>query len=152
MSRKTNLTRILSAAIAVLICVPMLSAFPAAAEDSPPAADTADAANASSANELFTKQKTYSDYYDEIKDVPRPNAEALLTYSGKDDVAEAEVTSFEGKDNVLVWSNEEGRVDFTVDIPQAGAYQLEMSYYPLDGGATTTEVSVLSTRNSPAIR
>ena len=148
LSRKTNLTRILSAAIAVLMCVPTLSAFPAAAEDSPPAADTA-AETSSADTTLFTKQKTYSDYYDEIEDVPRPKAEALLTYSGKDDVAEAELTSYEGKDNVVVWSNEEGRIDFTVDVPESGAYQMEISYFPIAGGATTTEVSVLLDGVSP---
>ncbi len=138
----------MSAALAVLVCVPMLSAFPAAAEDSPPPAEST-AEPASSSDTLFTKQKTYSDYYDEIKDVPRPNAEAVLSYVGKDDTAEAELASFEGKDNVLVWSNEEGQVDFTVDIPQSGAYQLEMSYFPIDGGATTTEVSLLIDGVSP---
>ena len=149
MSRKTNFKRILSAALAVLVCVPVLSSFPAVAEESPETGSAVTETEDNSGANLFVKQKTYSDYYDEIASVPRPNAEAVWVYSGKDNVAEAEVISFEGKDNVILWSNEEGRIDFTVDIPQSGAYQIEASYYPLAGGATTTEVSVLLDGESP---
>ncbi len=145
MSRKTNFKRILSAATAVLVCVPLLSCFPVSADSG--ASDTS--GGGTSSTTAYARQKTYSDYYDEIENVPRPNAEVYLTYSGKDDVAEAEVKTFEGKDNVLVWSNEEGRIDYTVDVPESGAYQFEVSYYPLPGGATTTEVSVLLDGVSP---
>ncbi|MDE6746730.1 MAG: ABC transporter substrate-binding protein, partial [Oscillospiraceae bacterium] len=145
MSRKTNLKRILSAAVAVLVCVPVLSCFPASAEDE--AAGSSDVSEASAV--AYVKQKTYSEYYDEIEDAARPDAEALLSYSGKSSDAEAELASFEGRDNVLVWSNEEGRVDFTVDVPVSGAYQMEVSYYPLPDGATTTEFSVLLDGESP---
>lgn len=150
MSRKTKLKRILSAAMAVLVCVPVMSCFPASAEISTDSSVTQTAGAAyQQAAQTFVKQKTYSEYYDEIADVKRPAVEALLTYSGKDDVAEAEVKSFEGKDNVLVWSNEEGRIDYTVNVPESGAYQLEVSYYPLDNGSTTTEFSVLLDGVSP---
>ena len=148
LSRKSNFKRILSAALAVLVCVPVFAAFPAIAEESP---ETASAVTGSQDQDtgLFVKQKTYSDYYDEIASVPRPDAEAMLVYAGKDDTAEVEVTSFEGRDNVIVWSNEEGRIDFTVDVPQSGAYQMQVSYYPIAEGATTTEVSVLLDGVSP---
>lgn len=145
MSRKTNFKRILSAAVAVLICVPVLSCFPASAEDE--AAVSSDTSEASSV--AYVRQKTYSEYYDEIEDAARPKAEAMLSYSGKSSEADAEIASFEGRDNVLVWSNEEGRVDFTVDVPETGAYQLEVSYYPLPAGSTTTEFSVLLDGESP---
>lgn len=144
MSRKTNFKRILSAAIAVLVCVPVLSCFPASADSEAPAAESAETTSVA-----YVRQKTYSEYYDEIEGVPRPDAEAMLTYSGKDDIAEAEITSFQGKENVLVWSNEEGRVDYTVDVPQSGAYQFEVSYYPIEGGSTTTEFSILLDGESP---
>ncbi|MCM1024121.1 MAG: extracellular solute-binding protein [Prevotella sp.] len=145
MSRKTNLKRILSAAVAVLVCVPVLSCFPASAEDGAAAAESTETSASA-----YVRQKTYSEYYDEIEGVTRPNAEAVLAFSGKSSEAEAEVVaSYEGRDNVLVWSNEEGRVDFTVEVPQSGAYQMEVSYYPLPDGATTTEFSVLLDGESP---
>ena len=123
MSRKTNFKRTLSAALALLLCVSVVSCFPASAEGE----STTAAAQYSEAALEFVKQKTYSEYYDENVNVKRPDAEAMLTYSGKDELAVAEVTTFEGKDNVLVWSNEEGRVDYTVNVPETGAYQLEVS-------------------------
>ena len=145
MSRKTNFKRTLSAALALLLCVSVVSCFPASAEGE----STTAAAQYSEAALEFVKQKTYSEYFDENVNVKRPDAEAMLAYSGKDELAEVEVTTFEGKDNVLVWSNEEGRVDYTVDVPETGAYQLEVSYYPLDDGASTTELSVLLDGVSP---
>ncbi|MBP1561999.1 MAG: extracellular solute-binding protein [Oscillospiraceae bacterium] len=141
MSRKTKSKRILSAALAALICIPALPAFPAFA-DEPTESSSASAT-------LFTKQKTYSEYYDEIEGKPRPDAEAVLNYSSAKNGAKVEVTTFEGKDNVIVWSNEEGCVDFSVDVPESGAYQLEVGYYPLAEGATTTEFSVLIDGESP---
>ncbi len=149
MSRKTNFKRILSAAVAVLLCVSVVSCFPASAESEPAQPSATAGAQYTEAALAFEKQKTYSEYFDEIVNVKRPNAEALLSYSGKSDNAEAEVTTFEGKDNVLVWSNQEGRVDYTVDVPETGAYQLEVSYFPLDDGATVTELSVLLDGVSP---
>lgn len=149
MSRKTNFKRILSAAVAVLLCVSVVSCFPASAESEPAQSSATAGAQYSEAALAFEKQKTYSEYFDEIVNVKRPNAEALLSYSGKSDNAEAEVTTFEGKDNVLVWSNEEGRVDYTVEVPETGAYQMEVSYFPLDDGATVTEFSVLLDGESP---
>ncbi|MCH5192643.1 MAG: extracellular solute-binding protein [Oscillospiraceae bacterium] len=144
MSRKTNFKRLLGTALAASVCVTMLPAFPAYAD----ADAAADAETSLSELSASFRQKTYSEYYDEIADVKRPDKEAMLTYSGKDSRADAELASFEGRDNVLVWSNDEGRVDFTVDVPESGAYQMEFSYYPLTA-TTITEFSVLLDGESP---
>ena len=138
--------RIISAALAAFICVSVISAVPYFAEN---AETPAAASETATENDLFVRQMTYSDYFDSIADVPRPQAEAYWVYAGKDSAAQVEVTSFEGRDNVIVWSNEEGRIDFDVEIPQSGAYQIEVSYYPIADGATNTEVSVLLDGESP---
>ena len=152
MSRKTNFKRLLSAALAVLVCIPMLPALPATADDGgsePPAAGSSPAAEVNlSEVSASLRQKTYSEYYDEIADVKRPNKEAKLVYADKDSFADIEVTSFEGRDNVVVWSNDEGTIYYTVDVPESGAYQLEFSYYPLEI-TTITEFSVLLDGESP---
>ena len=148
MSRKTSLKRFLSAAIAVSTCLTALPAFPAFSEENPPAAETQETAEADNSGSAFARQKTYSDYFDEIDDVPRPDQEALLKYSGCDDEAQVEVGSYEGKEDVVIWSNESGTIDFTVDVPEAGAYQMEVSYFPISDGSAT-EVSVLIDGVSP---
>ena len=148
MSRKTSLKRFLSAAIAVSTCLTALPAFPVFSEENPPAAETQEAAETGNSASAFARQKTYSDYFDEIEDVPRPNKEAFLEYSGCDSEAQVEVGPYEGKENVVIWSNESGTVDFTVDVPEAGAYQMEVSYFPI-ADSSSTEVSVLIDGVSP---
>lgn len=144
MSRKKSLKRLLSAATAVILC---LTAFPASAfADN--AADTA-SASAESASVTYLKQKTYSEYYNEIEDKNRPRDEIFMSYSSCSDNAEVNVGSYEGKDNVVVWSNQEGQLDFTVDVAAAGAYNIEVCYFPITGGNTTTEMSVLLDGESP---
>ncbi|MGN1101671.1 MAG: hypothetical protein ACI4RG_05720, partial [Huintestinicola sp.] len=173
MSGKTNFRRILSAVLAVLVSVPLLSANLAFAGNDDVAditeiaesADTAggaevqeapseqeDAASSETAVEdasLFVKQKTYSDYYDEIAGMARPSNDVPLTFKEAKDGADVEIGSYEGKDNVIIWSNEEGTLDFTVDVPVSGAYNIAMSYYPIVGNTTVSEVSVLIDGESP---
>ncbi len=143
LSKKTNLRRIASASVAALLCASVFACVPVCADE------TADNVPAAEETALFVKQKTYSDYYDEIAGVPRPAKEAYMTYVGSDGEAEVEVGSFEGKDNVVIWSNEEGVLDFEVDVPEDGAYSIEMSYYQISGGTATSEVSVLLDGVSP---
>lgn len=154
MSKKTNIRRTLSAALALILSVSMISAVPAYADDAvsdSAAADTGYSADSSGEEDasLFVKQKTYSEYYDEIAGMARPDKEAYLTYTGASADAKVEVGSYEGKDNVIIWSNEEGTLNFEVDVPQTGAYSIEMSYYQIEGSSTTSEVSVLLDGESP---
>lgn len=155
MSRKTNSRRILSALLAVLVSVPLFSANVAFADEDTGAADDSAAVTVESSSDdssetaLFVKQKTYSDYYDEISDMARPNEEVYFSYVGASDDAQVDVGSYEGKDNVIIWSNEEGKVDFEVDVPKTGAYSIEMSYYQIVGSTSTSEVSVLLDGESP---
>lgn len=149
MSRKTSLKRLLSGVLAVMLC---LTAFPAvtfAEETAEEETASDDAAVEVSYTISYVKQKTYSEYYTEISDKDTPREEIYLSYKSCSDDAEVEVGSYEGKDDVIIWSNEEGRIDFDVDISTAGAYNIEVCYYPITGGNTTSEMSVLIDGESP---
>lgn len=154
MSRKTNLKRVISSVLAVLICVPVLTSGIVFADTdtninaSIEQQTSSQSENASESN-LFVRQKTYSEYYDEIADVGRPGAEADFVYVGSDADAEVTVGTYEGVDNAVIWSNQVGTLDFNVDVPESGAYNIEIKYYPITGGNTTTEVSVLLDGMSP---
>ena len=150
MSKKSNFRRAVSAALAALLCVSLFSATPAIADDKGNTV-TADSNGSGSSEEstLFVKQKTYSDYYDEIADMARPNKEVEMTYAGAEDGAEVNVGRYEGKDNIIVWANEEGKVNFEVDVPEDGAYSIEMAYIQIEGGTSVSEVSVLLDGVSP---
>lgn len=134
MSRKTYFRRIVSAVTALLLAVTSITVVPAFADDS----------QNGSGKETFSyeEQNTYSDYYDQYSAEKRPDKEALLNYTGARDGAEVSVEAFEGKDGVIVWNSEEGTLDFTVNVPETGVYSMEMSYFQIVGGTTTTEFSV----------
>lgn len=142
MSRKTFLKRLLSGIAAFTLCMTAvpLDVF---------AQSTADSDSGSTAVISYVKQKTYSDYYTEISGKVRPRDEIYLNYAECSNDAEVEVTSYEGKNDVIVWSNEDGRLDFTVNVEKAGAYNFEVCYYPITGGNTTSEMSVLLDGESP---
>ena len=143
MSRKTSLKRLLSGILAVMLCV---TAFPASVFADTDAADgEVDVTPAIS----YVKQKTYSDYYTEISDKVRPRDEIFLEYESCSDIAEVEIGNYEGKDDVIIWSNEDGQIDFNVNIENAGAYNMEVCYYPITGSNTTTEMSLLIDGESP---
>lgn len=55
--------------------------------------------------------------------------------------ASAVVSDWEGRQSVLKWS-EGATGEWTVDIPQAGQYELSLSYYPLDGNGQDIEFSL----------
>ena len=125
-----------------------LFAFPVYGEEA--AGDAADVTLQTSTLEF--KQKTYSDYYDEISGAVRPNTETIVKGTDFTSASDRTVYStgeYEGKSDVFVWENQEGDVTFDLDAPETGAYNLEFSYMPIVGGNTTTEISVMLDGESP---
>ena len=145
LSRKSSLKRLLSGLMALMICA---SAFPASVF-----ADNKILKEASEAYEnpsiSYEKQTTYSEYYDEYADKAHPSGETEFVYKSCADGAEVEVARYEGKDDVIIWSNEDGSLDFSVNVEKAGAYNVEVCYYPITGGNTTSEMSMLIDGVSP---
>ncbi len=131
--------------MALMICA---SAFPASVF-----ADNKMLKEASEAYEnpsiSYEKQTTYSEYYDEYADKAHPSGETEFVYKSCADGAEVEVARYEGKDDVIIWSNEDGSLDFSVNVEKAGAYNVEVCYYPITGGNTTSEMSMLIDGVSP---
>ena len=110
MSRKNSLKRFLSGITAVSVCLGSFT-FTAAADDEPAGTQS----DGQTATIVYEKQKTYSEYHDEIADAPRPRTTNIegdpLTYVDCGDGAEVEVGSYEGRDNVVIWKNEDGTVN-----------------------------------------
>lgn len=146
LSRKNRLRKSLAAVLAVTLCgsaVPLTAfAYNSGYSGSENLTEEEKAA-------FYTEKATYSDYYDEHSSDKYPDKAVPLTYSSAEDGAEVEVKSFEGKDNVIVWSNQEGTVNFTVDVPESGNYNIKLTYYPIPGNMTTSEISVLLDGDSP---
>lgn len=49
------------------------------------------------------------------------------------DDAQVRIGSFQGEDRALIWSNQRGYVEYEVDVPKAGLYAMELTYYPISG-------------------
>lgn len=156
MSKKSNFKRILSAVLAVLICVPIASSAVVLA-DEPAESSTVNSMDSISSDGssyitedgIFVRQKTYSQYYEENKNAPTPLEEQPLTYTGCDADAQVSIGTYEGVDDAVIWENQYGTLNFDVDVKTAGNYNIEICYYPIIGGNTTTEVSVLLDGTSP---
>lgn len=112
---------------------------------------TTSASTGSVISTLNSRENTYSAYYDRYVGTERPDelvAVNAASYIGTDDKAKVSVETVDGKE-ALVWSNDSGRVDFTVNITATGLYNLAFDYYMLEGGGNTAELSVLIDGESP---
>ena len=102
------------------------------------------------------RQNSYSKYLKKYEDTARPTIDEIVI-KGSDylpdsvsaDLSKGAETSFEGVDDVFIWSNQQGSVSYEVEIPQDGRYNLKMSYYALPGTTNDIEFSLLIDGESP---
>ncbi len=77
------------------------------------------------------RNDTYNAYLESHKDAIRPEEEItvdVLNYSAADQVEKYD--EYEGKEKVLV-SQEGGFVEWTVEVPKAGFYNISFDYFPI---------------------
>lgn len=82
----------------------------------------------------------YADYLEEHKDASHPdrtievNASEYTLYMENDTETEPVIyTDFEGAEGSSVLTAENGYIQFEVNVPEAGLYQMEIEYYPIEG-------------------
>lgn len=79
----------------------------------------------------------------------------MTDYSNSNENANVEVGSYGGEDNVLIWNNAGGWIEFEVDIAEEGLYNLDLDYLPLmqeDGGSNQSVIfSVLVNGEYPSM-
>lgn len=93
---------------------------------------------------------TYASYFNSHADAARPNKEIVINakdyLSVKADSAgtepEIEVKEFQGENDVLLWTNHGGTVEYEFEVPETGLYNLEMLYYTIAGNNTVVEVAM----------
>ena len=81
--------------------------------------------------EDINREDTYNVYLENHKDAIKPDSEVVvdvLNYAAADQVEKYD--EFEGKENVLV-SQEGGYVEWKVNIPEAGMYNISLDYFPI---------------------
>lgn len=82
------------------------------------------------ANATSKDSNSYNKYYEKYGGEKRPKTEVVI--KGKDyaenDGAQLKVSSVDGKDDVLEWANVNGKVTWSVNIPETGVYHIRVSY------------------------
>lgn len=90
---------------------------------------------------LFVRRQSYSDYLAAYGDAPTPDVDIVINpteYSR----ASAEVSPLvdaHGRPGEALWTGEQGYVEWTVDVPEEGLYNIELLYYPPPGRGTAIE-------------
>lgn len=155
----TIIRRVVSSALALAITASCcVTAFADSAE-SKAADDVAVTSNTSSgqddsagAAESSSRKNAYNSYVKNHADDPRPDKEVVI--NGKDFIGfskgtEVSVDNVDGKNNVAKWTNQEGSIDYEIDVPETGVYNIEMSYEALAGKTSEIEFGLLIDDVSP---
>lgn len=82
----------------------------------------------------FLKQNTYDEYIQKYKDVPKADKELVIkgtSYTSSNDATLKAVSNLQGKNDVLQWDNEKGYVEWEVDVPTTGLYNMSLDYLPI---------------------
>nr|WP_207182846.1 extracellular solute-binding protein [Caldicellulosiruptor diazotrophicus] len=89
---------------------------------------------------------TLQDYLKKVgKNINRPKKEIkieAINYTGSNNASVRKVLQFYGEKDVLLWEKEGGWLEWTVNIPEDGFYNMALLYYPLSGKGLGIEFSV----------
>ena len=128
--------------------LPATAAFAAKTDTVQTTAASAEKAVSDTGGDLtYEEQETYSDYYDQYAEQPRPAAEIAVSGANfqKADCESYEAGSYtdkngESRNNALIWNNAEGSFSYQMNVPETGIYSVQMTYCPIV--SNTSEISV----------
>lgn len=87
----------------------------------------------------YGRDNSYENFLKKYGNSAKPDTEIIIP--AKDYVAEEgatpKVETYEGKDDILVWDSQEGKITWQVEIAEAGLYNMAMSYVPFLDNALT---------------
>lgn len=100
----------------------------------------------------FVKQNTYEKYIEKYKDAIRPSREINVkgsSYTSADGAGVKILDSFSGKNQVLKWDSESGYVEWEVDVPETGLYNLALNYFPVEAKGRDIELGLYIDGKAP---
>lgn len=89
----------------------------------------------------YQRRETYGEYLARFDQAQSPDIEILIpgdSFTSADPVPEILQDPFD-LNGTAVRTEERGYVEWTVDVPQAGLYSIELMYYPVEGKGTSIE-------------
>lgn len=105
---------------------------------------------------VYTKQRSYSDYFDEFSSKNQASGE--VTVRGKDYTrafgGDFSVGSYGReddtvKDDVLIWNSAEGSVTYRIEVPETAVYSIALSYCPIESASSAAELSLTVDGKTP---
>lgn len=89
----------------------------------------------------YVRRETYTDYLARHSSATNPNVDIIIPGSSYSSATvDAEVLLYpHGYRGAAVWTGERGYIEWTVYVPKAGLYNLEVYYYPAEGRSTAIE-------------
>lgn len=91
------------------------------------------------------EDEEYIDYL-QVHEMIRPNHEVMIDYSYVD-LSSSGVTVIDGQDyskmDQLILTDESGKLNFEFSVPESGYYNLEMTYFPIEGKSSRIERRLL---------
>ena len=106
------------------------------------AASMALGAAAARVDENILVSTTYNDYYTQLlkagaKDATKTASVDVMAYLPDQTTAEVKTMTEGGKTGL--WTGDNGMVAFKVNVPQTGFYNLQLTYYPVEGKGSSIE-------------
>lgn len=93
----------------------------------------------------YASLPSYADYLAGFEGTARPDAEIVIeaaAYSRAEGADVKEMNNYEGIDGISVQTGEKGEIEWRVNVPEAGFYNLSMLYYPVEGKSSSIERSL----------
>ncbi len=137
--------RLISLAIVLVMIVPTLAPVYAAGldEENDLSKNTEIKETSAQILDEMNRASTYSTFYDNHIDDPRPDAEVIVKgtdYLNPSEDSGIYTDTIDGKE-AMVWPEASGSVDYVFNVDKAGIYNIELDYYALEGAANDIEVS-----------
>lgn len=94
---------------------------------------------ASSALSYSGDENSYYDYLSSFGDAERPEDKVSVSLADFTTSRDAEISygAYQGKNNVLIWNNGSGSVDFKFSVAVTGLYRLTLNYFPISTGSVS---------------
>lgn len=96
--------------------------------------------------ELLEDKPAYSDYVAKYENAVQPEREIMLEgtdYTRVEGRGFKSIQAFDGQSGSSLLTGEQGEVEWTFQVPEAGFYTISMLYYPIEGKSSSIERTVL---------
>jgi len=97
-------------------------------------------------------QTRYETYIEQYQDKKRPNVEIVIDadqFTLTDSMQVNILEDYEGMSGKSVYTEEFGVIEWEVDIPEAGLYNISIDYYPVEGKSSAIQRSLLINGDLP---